>query len=91
MIARFEHGAQRVNRGHAAGEHARGDAAFKGGQVFFEASAGGVGDAGVFVSFILAEFFLQVRGGGVDGHADCAGFAVGFLTHVNGASGEAGL
>ncbi len=91
VVAGLEHGADGVDGRHAAGEDARGDAAFERRQVFFQAGARGIGNAGVFVALVLAEFLLNVGGGRVDGDRDGAGFGVRLLADVNGASGEAGF
>src|ERR1700693_670650 len=91
MIAGLVHGADGVDRGHAAGENTRGDPAFEHCQVFFQASTGGIGNAGVLVSFILAEFLLDVGGSRVDGCRNRPGFRVGILAGVNGLGGETWL
>ncbi len=91
VIAGLVHGADGVDRRHAAGEDTRGDAAFEHRQIFFQASAGGIGNAGVFVSFVLAEFLLDVGGGRIDGSRNRAGFWVGILAGVNGLGGETWL
>src|SRR5579864_3266027 len=64
MVSGLEHGTERVDGRHATGEDARGDSAFKRSEIFFQAVAGRIGDAGIFVSFVLAELFLNIGGSG---------------------------
>ncbi len=91
VVSGLEHGGDGVDGGHAAAKDARAEAAFERGQVFFHAVARGVGDAGVFVSLVLADSLLHVSGGGIDGRSSGSGFGVRILADVNGAGGEAGL
>ncbi len=91
VIARLVHGANGVDGSHSAGKDAGGNSAFEGRQVFFQTSARRVGNAGVFVTFVLAQFLLNVSGSGVDGNGDGAGFRVRFLAGVDGAGGKAWL
>ena len=91
MVAGLVHGADGIDRRHAAGEDARGNTAFERRQVFFQAGARGIGNAGVFVALVLAQFLLHVSGGGVDGNRYRAGFGVGVLAGVNGFGGKTWL
>src|SRR6185437_13965479 len=75
-----EHGS---NRGHAASKYMRGGSAFKRSQVLLKPCTGGIGDAGVLVSFILANLFLHVGGGGENGNGNGAGGGIGFLACVD--------
>src|SRR5208283_802814 len=88
VVSSLEHGRDGVDGGHSAGEDFRSDSCFERGKIGFEAIAGGIGDARVFVAFVFPDLFLDVSGGSVDGDVDraCRGF--GFLSGVNGASGE---
>jgi len=88
VIAGLQHCRDGVDGGHAAGKDAGGYSAFERGQVFFEAVARGIRDAGVFVSLVLADALLHVGGGGVDGDSDRSGEGVGLLAIVDGAGGE---
>ena len=91
VIAGFVHGADGIDCRHPAGEDAGGDSAFEGRQIFFQAGASGIGDAGVFVAFVLAQFLLDVGGGRIDGNCYRAGFRVGLLSGVDGFGGETWL
>ncbi len=91
VVAGLEHGANSVDGSHAAGEGAGGDSAFERCEVLLQPSAGGIGNAGVLVSFILAQFLLDVSGRRMDGDGDRAGFGVRLLAGMDGASGETGL
>src|SRR5208282_473787 len=88
VVSSLEHGRDGVDGGHSAGENFRGDSCFERGEIGLEAIAGGIRDARIFVAFVFPDLFLDVSGGSVDGDVDraCRGF--GFLSGVNGASGE---
>ncbi len=90
VVSRPEHGAQGIDGGHATGENSRGDSAFERRQIFFEASTRRIRYAGVLVAFVLTQLLLEVGGSGIDGDGNGAGFSIGLLTSVNGASGETG-
>ncbi len=89
VIACLHHLAERADRGHAAGEHARGDAAFQRCQVLFQPRARRIAGARVVVAFGLAQLFLSVGGGGKDRRSDRSGGWVGLIADVDGASGKA--
>ena len=88
MVAGFVHGADSVDRRHAAGEDPRGDAAFECGEIFFQAIARGIRDARIFVSFVFADFLLNIGGRRINWRRNGAGFRIRLLTSVNGASGK---
>ena len=91
VVAGVEHGDQRGDGGHAAGEDVAAGSAFERGEVGFERVAGGVGDAGVFPAAVFLDALELVGGGEIDGDVDGAGARVGFLSVVDGAGGEAVL
>src|SRR5437667_2011217 len=90
VIATLVHSADCIDGGHTAGKNARSDSALERRQVLFQAIARRIGNSGVFVAFVLAEFLLNVSGGGVNGNGyrTCGG--IGLLSIVNGAGSEAG-
>src|SRR5438105_105971 len=89
MVSAFQRGAHGIDSRHAGGKHVGSPAAFESRQINFQASAGGVRDASIFVSFMFADFFLNVRGCRVNRNGDCAGGWVGLLAGMNGLGGEA--
>ena len=91
MVARFVHRANGVDRCHAAGKDRSGDATFQGCEILFQASARGIGNAGVLIALILTELLLDVGGSRVDGRADGAAFSIRLLPDVDRACGKTGL
>ena len=91
VVAGLVHGADGVDRRHAAGKDTRSDSAFEHRQILFQAGAGGIGNARVFVALVLAQFLLNVGGSRVDRNRYRAGFGVGILAGMNGFGGEAWL
>ena len=89
VIAGFEPGQDRVDRGHARGEGERGRAALDGGEVGLERHARGILRAAVFEALVLAESLLHVGGGLIDRRDDGAGGRIGCLAGVNADRAEA--
>ena len=56
------------NSGHAAGKNMRRRSTFNCRQVGFQPGASWIGDAGVLISFVLAQLLLDVGGSGKDRH-----------------------
>ena len=88
VVSGFEHAGNGVDRGHAAGEDFGSNSAFERGEVGFEPVARGIRDAGILVTFVLADLLLDVSGGGVNGDIHGAGQRVRFLSGMNGAGGK---
>src|SRR5580692_8335728 len=91
VIARLKHASDSVDRGHPTAEHLGGNSAFERGKVSLQPIARWIRHARVFVTFVLSDFFLNVRGSRVDWDSDSTGQRVGLLSGVNGASCEAGI
>src|SRR5438270_9236974 len=89
VVAGTHHGAESIGRGHAAGEDVRGASTFERGQVFFKPGASGVRDARIFISLILADLFLHIGRGRINGNGNGAGERVRFLSSVDRGGGKA--
>ena len=88
VIAGFVHGANGVDGSHSTGEDASRDSPLEGHQIFFQASARGVRNPGVFVPFVLAQFLLDVSRSRVDGNGYRTGFRIRYLSGVNSPRGK---
>src|SRR5437667_7507858 len=88
VIATLVHSADCIDGGHSAGKNARSDSALERRQVLFQSIARRIGNSGVFVAFVLAEFLLNVSRGGVNGNGYRACGGIGLLAIVNSAGGE---
>src|SRR6266436_6678976 len=88
MIAALVHGADRIDGRHAAGKDSRGNSTFKRREIPLQSVAGWIGDAGILVAAVLAEFVLDVGRSGVDGDGYGAGGWIRLLAIVDGASGK---
>ena len=84
MVTSLEQGHHSVDRSHPGSKGQALLAAFEHGHVALKRRACGIARAGIFVSFMLAEFFLNVGRGLEDGDDDGPGRGVRFLPCVNG-------
>ena len=90
VVACFEHRSNGVDRRHPTGEHARCRSALERRQIRLQPVARRIRYARVFVTFMLADFFLNVSGSRVDGHSDSAGNGVRLLSGMDGVGCKAG-
>src|SRR5450759_3146200 len=78
VVAGFEHRSDGVDRRHATGEHARCRSAFERREVGLQPVAGRIRYARIFITFVFANFFLDVGRSRVDWDSD--GPATGAVT-----------
>src|ERR1700674_4380413 len=91
VVACFKHRSNRIDGSHAAGAHARRRSAFERSEVRLQPVASRIRYARVLVSFVLADFFLDVGGSRVDRYSNGPRSGVGLLSDVDGTGCKAGM